>query len=149
MIYRLYRTQVLAAPLQEVWTFFSDPSNLCDITPEWLGFTMTCPRSEHTYAGQILTYSVRPFPGMRLQWVTEITHMAPPHFFVDEQRTGPYRLWHHEHRFRKVESGTEAEDLVHYILPLGVVGRLVHPMIRKRLEAIFDFRASALKHRFS
>lgn len=149
MLYRLDRTQDLALDIHSAWSFFSDPTNLCRITPDWLGFTITCPAPEPMYAGQILTYTVKPFPGLAWHWVTEITHVREPRFFVDEQRLGPYRFWHHQHIFDPLPGGVRMRDTVHYALPFGPLARLGHKrMVRPRLEAIFDHRYHVLAERF-
>jgi ligand-binding SRPBCC domain-containing protein len=149
MLHSLTRRQTLPISLEQAWAFFADPCNLCRITPGWLCFTVTCDPAP-MYAGQILTYTIRPLPLVSMQWVTEITHVREPSFFVDEQRMGPYRFWHHQHSFRKVPGGVEIEDVVHYALPLWRLGDVIHPfLVRGRLERIFDFRFAALEERFT
>lgn len=104
---------------------------------------------EKIYAGQIIMYTVRPLLNIQLFWMTEITHVEPGAFFVDEQRIGPYRLWHHQHRFRAIPGGTEMTDLVHYQLPLGPLGTLAHRLfVRRQLEGIFEYRRTALEKVF-
>lgn len=153
-MHTLTRTQFLSIPLDEAWAFFSNPGNLCHITPPELDFTVTCPAPEPMYAGQILTYTIRPFAGLPVtqEWVTEITHVREPHFFVDEQRMGPYRFWHHQHVFREVQGGVQMEDEVNYALPAVLVGPLasaVHRLyVRGQLERIFDYRQRVLEQRF-
>lgn len=159
MLYQLARTQTLTgrfADLDETWRFFSDPCNLARITPPWLGFVVTCD-PEPMYAGQVVTYTITPFPGLsrlRRQWVTEITHVrgpgdvrpGEPLFFVDEQRLGPYRFWHHQHRFSAVEDGVRMEDILHYALPFGPLGSATHRlMVRRLLGSIFDYRRRTLE----
>lgn len=101
------------------------------------------------YAGMIIAYKVRPLLGIPMNWVTEITHVREPYFFVDEQRFGPYSLWHHQHHFREVAEGVEMEDLVSYKVPLGILGRLANVLfVRKRLEYIFDYRYKVLEEIF-
>jgi ligand-binding SRPBCC domain-containing protein len=147
--YRLVHCQRLPTDLQTAWGFFSDPANLRLITPPWLDFTITSPLPETIYAGLIITYRIRPMAGIPVSWVSEITHMAAPHFFVDEQRHGPYRFWHHQHRLTTVDGGVENRDEVHYRLPGGPIGIGLHAvMIRRRLDAIFRFRRHALKRIF-
>lgn len=144
-IYRLQRSQLLPATVRQAWDFFSDPQNLSRITPPWLGFTITS-ATPPMAAGLILTYTITPFWGLRRDWVSEITHVQPPHSFVDEQRSGPYRYWHHHHRFQPVDGGVNVEDVVHYALPFGMLGRIAHRcIVRPRLELIFDYRREALK----
>ncbi len=145
MLHCLTQTQSLPLSLAQAWNFFSDPANLCRITPDWLAFTLTCAPPAPMYAGQILTYTIRPAPGLRLRWTTEITHVREPHFFVDEQRIGPYRFWHHQHHFQERDSGLLMTDLVHYALPLGPLGDLAHALwVEKRLHAIFRYRRKVL-----
>lgn len=149
MLHTLARTQILPLTLGKAWEFFSAPCNLGEITPAWLGFRITCGTPEPMYAGQILTYTVQALPGLQMSWITEITHVREPHFFVDEQRLGPYAFWHHQHRFHEVPEGARMEDVVNYALPLGPLGDMVHRLfVKRRLEDIFDFRAKALERMF-
>lgn len=148
-LYQLSRTQYLPISLEAAWQFFSSPNNLRLITPASLNFTITSDLPAKMYAGQLISYQVSPFLGIPVQWVTEITHVREPYYFVDEQRFGPYRMWHHQHIFTMTERGVEMQDLVHYVLPMGILGQLLHEvMIRKRLEEIFDFRYRILTERF-
>jgi ligand-binding SRPBCC domain-containing protein len=142
---QLERLQVIPSTLQEAWSFFSRPDNLSAITPPWLNFEVTSSLPAQMYPGMILTYTVSPVAGLPLEWVTEITHCSQPRLFIDEQRIGPYRFWHHQHHFREVPAGVEVRDLVHYKLPLGPLGRIASRYVRKRLEAIFDFRREAVQ----
>jgi ligand-binding SRPBCC domain-containing protein len=144
----LQRTQILPIPLATAWAFFSDPHNLPEITPSDLGFRIVSTVPELMYAGMLVSYTVTPFGGFSVDWTTEITHVREPAFFVDEQRFGPYRFWHHQHLFRAVEQGTEMVDLVHYQLPFPPFGQLAAGYVRRRLERIFDFRREALIRRF-
>ena len=146
----LREVQRLPISPAEAWTFFSDPRNLPRITPPSLGLEPTSVLPEKMYPGMIVTYRVRPIPGVSAGWVTEITHVREPSLFVDEQRFGPYRFWHHEHHFREVEGGgVEMEDIVHYALPFGKVGRMFGgPLVRRRLEQIFAFRRRFLEREF-
>ena len=148
-LHRLRFTQMLPIPPGEAWDFFSDPRNLPIITPPWLGFEVTSEVPDRMYAGMILSYRVRPVFGIPVTWVTEITHVDAPAFFVDEQRFGPYRFWHHEHHFRPAAGGVESEDLVHYAMPFGWAGEAVNALlVRKQLEEIFTFRREVLQKRF-
>lgn len=148
--YRLERTQILPVNLLTAWDFFTNPGNLTKITPPEMDFTITSPAVSETIAGQIITYTVRPLLGIRVNWTTEITHLQKPDFFVDEQRFGPYRFWHHQHRFKKVAEGVEVTDLVHYLLHqeqmAGLLNRLI---VAPRLKKIFDFRSHALQQIFN
>lgn len=147
-LHRLEQRQMLPITIAEAWDFFGNPANLPLITPSSLGFRITSPLPERMYGGMIVAYTVTPLHGIRVGWVTEITHAKAPVFFVDEQRFGPYRFWHHQHHFISVSSGTEMLDLVHYALPFGLFGRLAAPLVAKRLKAIFDYRRLVLERRF-
>jgi ligand-binding SRPBCC domain-containing protein len=101
------------------------------------------------YPGLLIEYRVRPLWGIPVRWLTEVTHVVEPSLFVDEQRLGPYRLWHHQHRFRAVPGGVEMEDEVHYVLPGGPVGAAAHAcLVRRRLEEIFSYRRAAAERIF-
>ncbi|UMY65223.1 MULTISPECIES: SRPBCC family protein [unclassified Flavobacterium] len=140
-LYTLRRTQRLPISVSEAWEFFSDPANLKTITPPYMGFNIVSGADRKMYPGQVIQYIVTPLFGIKMRWVTEITHVEDGKYFVDEQRFGPYALWHHKHFFRAVDGGTEMEDIVDYGLPLGFLGRWMHPIIVKgKLEEIFDFR---------
>jgi ligand-binding SRPBCC domain-containing protein len=148
-IYTLHTRQHLPISLEVAWTFFSRPENLRLITPPWLDFRITNTVPETMYPGTIITYTVRPLLGIPMPWTTEITYIDPPHYFADEQRFGPYRMWHHKHFFRAVEDGVEMEDLVHYALPLSLLSQVVQPwLVRPRIDAIFCYRQEALAQRF-
>jgi ligand-binding SRPBCC domain-containing protein len=145
-LYTLERTQRLPIGIEEAWGFFSDPHNLPRITPPFMKFEIASPVATRMYAGMIIRYRVRPLLGVPVAWVTEITHVEEPFRFVDEQRFGPYRFWHHQHHLREVEGGVEAGDLIHYALPLDPAGRLVQRwMVGPQLETIFDFRQRTLE----
>ena len=146
-IYRLKREQFLPVDLSALWDFISDPGNLAKITPGNMKFRITTPDlPSEIYPGMMVSYRVSPFPGFRVTWVTEITHVTEGRFFVDEQRKGPYRLWHHEHRLRPVNGGTEMEDVVTYIPPMGILGSIANFLvIEKKLRAIFDYRETKLR----
>ena len=131
------------------WEFFSRPENLARITPADLGFEITSPLPERMYAGMLISYRLAPFGGLRIPWITEITHLREPEFFVDEQRSGPYRFWHHQHHFREVAGGVEMTDLLHYQLPCGALGDLVAGgLVERRVARIFAFRRLALADLF-
>ena len=145
----LERRLEIQITLKEAWDFFSNPANLTDITPPRLGFKMTSEAPERIYPGLIMTYKVSPFFGLPVNWVTEITHVKEPEFFVDDQRLGPYKLWHHEHMFKETGGGVEAHDLVHYALPLGLLGDIAHELVVKRqLRDIFEYRSEYLARKF-
>ncbi|MCA6365372.1 MAG: SRPBCC family protein [Bacteroidetes bacterium] len=148
--YVIDRTQRLPVTLQQAWTFFSSPENLQKITPPEMNFIITSGNgSEKTHSGQIITYKVSPLLGIRMFWMTEIKHVEEPHFFIDEQRKGPYALWHHKHYFKEIEGGVEMRDLVHYQLPLGFLGDIAHVLfVKKKLNQIFDHRFNQLEKLF-
>lgn len=145
-IYSFKRCQRVEMPLEDCWAFFSNPANLSRLTPAALDFRVVSQLPDEIYAGLMIRYTVRPLLKVRVQWLTEITQVRKPHYFVDEQRVGPYRLWHHEHSFRALGPGaTEVRDEVHYIPPLGPLGALANRfLIAPQLAAIFEFRAARL-----
>jgi ligand-binding SRPBCC domain-containing protein len=139
----------LPVSVPEAWDFFSDPRNLERITPPSLGIRITSGIPPRMHPGMIVTYAIRVYPGIPVRWVTEITHVLEPRLFVDEQRFGPYRFWHHQHHFSEVEGGTAVEDLVHYALPFGPAGRMFGGgFVRRQLDEIFSFRRQFLEHAF-
>lgn len=149
VMHQLHAVQFFPKPIEEIWAFMSNPANLGSITPPDMEFTTLSGDSETTYPGQIIRYTIKPFSGIRMQWVTEITHVEAPYFFVDEQRFGPYAFWHHQHRLSEKDGGTEMTDLVHYALPLGALGNLFHSsLVRPKLEKIFSFRKNELNRLF-
>jgi ligand-binding SRPBCC domain-containing protein len=147
--FTLERSQLLPTTVEAAWKFFSTPANLTKITPPNMDFRITSPPQSEIYAGQIITYNIRPLFNVSVSWTTEITHVEKPGFFVDEQRFGPYRFWHHQHRFREVEGGVEVHDLVNYLLHHDQLASLINSLIvAPRLKRIFDFRAAALTKLF-
>ena len=149
-LYRIHRTQQLSIPLSEAWEFFADPANLEKITPGWLQFRIENEVEEQMYPGMIISYKIKAIAGIPNSWVTEITQVEPQQYFIDEQRFGPYKFWHHQHHFRPVGDGVEVEDLVHYALPFGFLGRLAHAIdIGRRLKKIFDYRHEKLSRMFN
>jgi ligand-binding SRPBCC domain-containing protein len=146
-VHVLERELRLAVGIGEAWAFFSDASNLARITPPEMGFEVTSRLPERMYAGMIITYRVRPLLGVPVTWVTEITHVDEGRLFVDEQRFGPYRFWHHQHLFREVPGGVEVSDIIHYALPPGA-GPMRPLLVTPRLEAIFGHRRGVLAEMF-
>lgn len=145
----LERRLEIPITLKEAWDFFSNPANLTNITPPRLGFKMMSEAPERIYPGLILSYTVSPIFGLPVNWVTEITHVKEPEFFIDDQRLGPYKLWHHEHMFKETGGGVEVHDLVHYALPLGPLGDIAHELVVKRqLKEIFDYRSGYLAGKY-
>lgn len=147
-IYTLRAEQTLPISLEKAWDFFSSPANLAQITPPHMGFKITSEPPPRMFQGQIITYTVGVLPWWRTNWVTEITHVREPYYFVDEQRFGPYAMWHHEHWFTETEGGVNMLDRVSYKLPLDPVGRVVHPYIRGQLLKIFGYRSETLAKLF-
>ncbi len=138
--YSLQREQWVPRPVEEVFAFFSDAGNLAKITPPWLGFQMLSPAPIDMRAGTRITYRIS-WHGLPLRWLTEISSWDPPREFVDVQLRGPYRLWHHTHRFEARDGGTLIRDEVRYALPLGLLGRLAHAwLVKSNLNAIFGYR---------
>ncbi|MGB1113262.1 MAG: SRPBCC family protein [Flavobacteriaceae bacterium] len=148
-IYRLETIQNLPISQKEAWNFLSDPRNLKTITPDYMGFEIVSGAASKMYAGQILQYIVTPLLNIRLKWVTEITHIREGEYFVDEQRFGPYSLWHHKHFIKPIKNGVEMIDIVDYKVPFGILGQLVQPfLVRPKLEEIFEYRKNALDRIF-
>ena len=135
--------------MSEAWEFLSDPKNLKVITPDYMGFHILSGADRPMYAGQIIQYIVTPVMGIKTKWVTEITHVKDMTYFVDEQRFGPYALWHHKHFIKEIEGGVEMEDIIDYKLPLGWLGQLAHPiLVKPKLKEIFDYRRTKLNELF-
>lgn len=143
-LFTLKRSQQVTWDLERTWRFFSDPRNLATITPSSLDFVVTSEPPTEMYPGLLLSYTVRPFLGIPVTWVTEITHINPPYSFIDEQRHGPYRIWHHEHYFSPAPdgNGTIVRDVVQYGFGCALLDEILEPLfVRPRLKEIFDFRA--------
>jgi|TARA_B110000285_G_scaffold235585_1_gene318319 ligand-binding SRPBCC domain-containing protein len=148
-IYRLKTVQNLPISQKEAWDFLSDPKNLKRITPDYMGFKIIEGAAEKMYAGQILQYIVTPVLNIPTKWVTEITHVDEGNYFVDEQRFGPYSLWHHKHFINPIKNGVEMIDIIDYKIPLGILGQLAHPIIvAPKLKEIFEYREKALINLF-
>ncbi len=144
-VYTLHIRQKLPISIEEAWAFFSDPKNLAVITPESMSFKTVSGDDRSIFPGQIIQYVVKPLLGISMRWVTEITHVIDKKYFVDEQRVGPYALWHHKHFFKEIPDGIEMEDIVDYKLPLGILGKMVHPfLVKPKLNEIFEYRRKKL-----
>lgn len=150
-LYQFKRTQTIQANLEDVWEFISNPANLRRITPEYMGFEIISkglPQKMH--AGMIIQYRVSPLLGISTNWVTEITQIDEGHYFVDEQRVGPYKLWHHQHFLEETDGGVRMTDIVSYQPPFGWLGRLANWLIiRSRLDQIFEYRREKLNQIFN
>ena len=149
-VYSIKFVQNLPVTLDVAWDFFSKPANLKDVTPSNLGFNIISKYHGDTmYAGQIIEYTVKPILGIPLYWMTEITHVQQHKYFVDEQRFGPYSLWHHQHHFKEINGGVEMTDIVHYKVPYWFLGGIANIIIvKKQLQQIFDFRFKAAEEKF-
>jgi len=142
----LKSVQNLPITINEAWDFFSSPGNLKKITPPFMGFDITSENYEgKMYQGMIITYKVSPFLGIPLDWVTEITHVSEPYFFVDNQKAGPFKYWHHQHIFKEIDGGLEMTDIVNYAVPVPLVGLLIEfLLVERRVNEIFNFRYKKL-----
>jgi len=148
--YQLHKTQKIPATIDQVWDFISSPANLKKITPEYMGFNITSKLlSEKMYPGMIISYKVSPVMGIKMTWVTEITQVKEKEYFVDEQRVGPYSMWHHEHKIEPIEGGVLMTDIVSYQPPFGFLGSIANSiLIKKQLKEIFDYRVTAVEKMF-
>lgn len=144
-IYTLHKTQKLPITKEKAWEFLSNPKNLKTITPDYMSFDILSGADKPMFPGQIIQYIVTPIAGIKTKWVTEITHVKEGEYFVDEQRFGPYALWHHKHFINEIDGGVEMEDIIDYKVPLGFLGQLVHPfLVKPKLEEIFNYRQEKL-----
>lgn len=149
-IFSLKAIQCIPVSLEKAWDFFSDPANLRTITPEKLSFQiLSRHHGDKMYAGQIIEYKVKPILGIPVYWMTEITHVEHMQYFIDEQRYGPYQLWHHQHHFKIIEGGVEMTDIVHYKNPFWFLGSIANKMfVKKQLKQIFEFRFQKVEELF-
>ena len=144
-VYRLETIQNLPISKSHAWDFLSNPKNLKRITPDYMGFKIINGTADKMYAGQIIQYMVTPVMGIPTKWVTEITHVDDGNYFVDEQRFGPYSLWHHKHFIKAIKNGVEMKDIIDYKIPLGIIGRIAQPiLVAPKLKEIFEYRKNAL-----
>ena len=148
-IYQLRSIQRLPISKKEAWDFLSAPENLKTITPDYMGFDIVSGADRKMYPGQIIEYVVTPILGIKTKWVTEITHVQQGEYFVDEQRFGPYSLWHHKHFIKEIDNGVEMEDIIHYKVPMGFLGQWAHPfLVKPKLQEIFEYRKDKLTELF-
>lgn len=148
-IYKIQSKQCFPISKDKAWDFFSNPENLKVITPNYMGFHILSGADKPMFAGQIIEYIVTPIFGIKMKWITEITHVINQDYFVDEQRFGPYSLWHHKHFIKEIPGGIEMEDIVDYKLPFGILGQIFHPIVVKpKLNEIFEFRRKKLAELF-
>ena len=148
--YQFKRKQLIHDSRESVWDFISSPANLKVITPDYMGFDITSSDiPEKMYQGMIISYKVSPVMGIKTTWVTEITHLKENTYFVDEQRVGPYSMWHHQHILEDAPNGTLMSDIVSYRPPFGFLGSMANQLlIRGKLNEIFDYRTEVLKDIF-
>ena len=148
-VHYLTSVQKIPLSLEKTWEFFSDANNLLTITPPFLNLKVTNKVfGEEVYAGQIISYKVKPLAGIAVSWTTEITHVVKEKIFVDQQIKGPYKLWHHQHHFKSIEGGTEMTDIVHYRLPFAPFGDITHPIVKRKLVDIFTYRFDKINEVF-
>ncbi len=149
-VYSLKHEQTLPITLNEAWNFFSNPANLQFLTPSYMGFTVISKHHGETmYPGQIIEYKVKPVLGIPVYWMTEITHVKDKEYFIDEQRYGPYSLWHHQHHFKETTGGVLMTDIVHYKVPFWFVGDIANKiLVQKQLNKIFTYRHEAVEKKF-
>lgn len=148
----LRSTQVINAGINELWNFFSSPLNLANITPPYMNFKITSKYDvqKGLYEGQIITYKVAPLLKIPLSWTTEITKVEKHRRFIDEQKKGPYKLWHHEHIFEEKGANVVMHDIVTYELPLYIAGEIAHLLfVRKQLKEIFAYRKKKIDELFN
>ena len=147
---QIIRTQHLKTDIQTLWDFVSSPVNLNEITPKDMQFQfISNNKDQKMYPGMIILYKVSPVLKIPLSWATEITHVKEKKFFVDEQRLGPYKIWHHEHHFEEIEDGVLMKDIVTYVPPFGLIGSLANSLfISKKVNHIFDYREKVLERIF-
>ena len=146
-IYTLEASQELDISLSLAWNYFSSPNNLANITPPKMGFNITSKVDKSVYQGQIISYKVSPISFVKTNWVTEITAVKEQEYFIDEQRFGPYAMWHHEHFFEALPNGkTLMKDKISYKIPFGFLGTVAQKLfVKKQLTSIFEYRKEALK----
>lgn len=151
MLHTITTKQLIKSDMDTVWGFMSSPKNLAVVTPDYMKFeVLTKNLKEKMYQGQIIEYYVRPLMNVKLHWVTEITHVEDKHYFVDEQRFGPYQFWHHQHHFEQTNSGVLMTDIVHYKLPLGFIGNIGNSLfVKNQIKKVFDYRFEAVEKIFN
>jgi ligand-binding SRPBCC domain-containing protein len=145
--YSLHHETFLPTTLDKAWDFFTSPLNLSKITPQEINFTVTSDFKQNAkvYPGMIITYKISPLLGIKMNWMTEITHVKEKEYFVDEQRFGPYALWHHQHHFKEVKGGVIMTDMVNYAIPYGFIGRIANSIfVKKKLRKVFEYRESVI-----
>lgn len=144
-MYHFQFIQKLPIPLEQAWDFFSSPTNLIKITPPDMALIPKSAIPAKMYRGAFIKYTVKPVMGIPLTWVTEISEIQEANYFIDEQRVGPYKIWHHEHHFKAIEGGVEMRDELWYALPFGILGDIANKVfVKKQIEGIFEYRREKL-----
>lgn len=148
--YQFKCQQCFINSVDELWDFISSPQNLKVITPDYMGFEVTSKDlPDKMYEGMIVSYKVAPLLGIKTTWVTEITHVKDKHYFIDEQRVGPYAIWHHQHFLEATPKGTLMKDIISYKPPFGILGNVANALvIKQKLKEIFDYRTGMLSRLF-
>ena len=153
MIYtQIKKEQILNTDIKNLWDFMSSPKNLSRITPKSMLFKITSNnKNDKIYPGMIISYKVAPLLNIPITWVTEITHVKENKYFVDEQRIGPYKIWHHEHIFKPLDDKKIlVTDIITYVPPFGFIGKILNKiLIKKKVEDIFDYRERILEDMFN
>lgn len=146
---QLFYEQKINTDLDNLWKFISSPKNLSKITPNYMDFKILSKVPNEMYEGLIISYTVKPILGVKMNWVTEITHIKDKKYFVDEQRKGPYKMWHHEHILIETDNGIIMKDIISYIPPFGVLGQILNVFfIKRQVEGIFKYRTEVLNKIF-
>ncbi len=150
-MHKLERIQHLPIDIDTAWNFFSSPKNLSKITPDYMNFRIISNfKEDKMYPGLFIIYKVSPIFGISMTWITEITQISEKKYFIDEQRSGPYKIWHHEHHFKVTNEGVEMSDLLYYKLPFGFIGKIINFLfVGKKVKSIFDYREKILNEMFS
>jgi len=147
---KLKQEQFLPITLDEAWRFFATPKNLNEVTPNDMVFEIISELPDTMYEGLLIQYRLKPMLNIPIEWCTEITHISEKEYFVDEQRKGPYKIWHHEHHFKSVKGGVLMTDLLHYDIGMSVFGWLAGKLfVHNKVKAIFEYRQKALASRFN
>jgi ligand-binding SRPBCC domain-containing protein len=149
-MHKLKQTQFLPISLDQAWNFFATPRNLNEVTPADLVFEITSEIPDKMYEGLMITYRIKPMLNIPVDWCTEITHISEKEYFVDEQRKGPYTIWHHEHHFEATTGGVIMTDILYYDIGKSIFGWLAgHLFVHRKVRQIFAYRRKALEKYFS
>ena len=143
---KLKQEQFLQITLEEAWHFFATPKNLNEVTPDDIVFEIISELPEIMYEGLLINYRLKPLFNIPINWCTEITHIKEKEYFIDEQRIGPYKMWHHEHHFKSVNGGVLITDILHYDIGKSVFGWIAGKLfVHKKVNSIFDYRYKILE----